>query len=79
MSQTSTNATQGSVDYKTMSDISMCLNEECLARNVCHRYTAEPNEYQWYSDYQPKEGEEKCEKFWPLEDKKKNKRRAWHY
>jgi hypothetical protein len=64
-----------------MPDISKCNNEECLARNMCYRYTAEPSEYQWYSDYQPKDGEEKCEHFWPLnnDNEKENKRRAWHY
>lgn len=62
-----------------MPDISMCMNEECLSRNVCYRYKAEASEFQWYSDYQPKDGEEKCEKFWPLEDKENKKRRAWHY
>ncbi len=64
-----------------MADISKCMNEECLSRNVCYRYKAEPSEYQWYSDYQPKDGEEKCESFWPLnnDDENKKKRRAWHY
>jgi hypothetical protein len=62
-----------------MPDISMCMNEECLSRNVCYRYKAEPSDYQAYMDYQPKDGEEKCEKFWPLEDKEDKKRRAWHY
>ncbi len=70
-----------------MPDISKCMNEECLARNVCHRYTAEPSEYQWYSDYQPKDGEERCESFWPNEkengtkrlSEKNSKRRGWHY
>lgn len=62
-----------------MADISMCKNEECLSRNVCYRYKAEPSTPQWWIRFEPKEGEEKCENFWPLEDKKKKKRRAWHY
>lgn len=62
-----------------MPDISMCLNEECLSRNLCYRYKAEPSDYQSYIDFQPEDGEEKCERFWPLEDKKDNKRRAWHH
>ncbi len=64
-----------------MADISMCMNEECLSRNVCYRYKAERSVPQWWFDFKPKDGEEKCEDFWPInnDDKNKKKRRAWHY
>ncbi len=59
----------------------MCMNEECLSRNVCYRYKAERSVPQWWFDFKPKDGEEKCEDFWPInnDDKNKKKRRAWHY
>lgn len=47
-----------------MSDISMCINEDCTLKKKCHRYTAPVNEfYQTYAEFkQDQDGT--CEDFW---------------
>lgn len=46
-------------------DISMCRNEECPSKSECYRFTATPEPlYQSYADFEPLEGEDKCEYFW---------------
>jgi len=40
-----------------MPDISMCLNETCLIKDRCYRYTATPNSHrQSYSNFEPVKG-----------------------
>jgi len=41
-------------------DISMCLNENCIKKDDCYRYTATPSEYrQSYDDFSPRDNTEK--------------------
>jgi hypothetical protein len=44
-------------------DITMCLGTNCPHKISCHRYTAEPSEYQSYFMEAPvKDG--KCDMYW---------------
>lgn len=52
-----------------MPDITMCLNEKCERKEVCHRFTALPNtSYQSYAMF-GKEGQ--CNSFLPVYEKSK--------
>jgi len=47
-----------------MNDIAMCQNHECPKRIECYRYCAKPNEFQYYSQFDHKDG--KCDYFYPI-------------
>lgn len=49
-----------------MPDISMCHGAACAIRDRCYRFTAKPNEWQSYADFDTNSGR-KCEFFWPAE------------
>jgi len=49
-----------------MNDIAMCQNHECPKRKEYYRYCAKPSEFQYYSQFDHKDG--KCEHFYPLFD-----------
>ncbi len=51
-----------------MADISMCLDDACPSRNICHRFTAKPWEGQSYMDFKRHEMDLSCEHFWPVEE-----------
>lgn len=54
-----------------MPDIAMCLNETCLIKNNCYRFTAKPNPYrQSYCDFKPSKdtSESGCEDYIPNKD-----------
>ena len=44
-------------------DITMCPGTNCPHRISCHRYTAEPSEYQSYFTEAPVK-DEKCDMYW---------------
>ena len=46
-----------------MPDITMCPGGDCLKKEKCYRYTAEPSSWQSYFTEPPNDGEE-CEYFW---------------
>ena len=46
-----------------MTDISKCSNTDCPSHMQCWRYLAPASEYQYYSDFKPEEGKDKCEYF----------------
>jgi hypothetical protein len=46
-----------------MPDISKCQNHDCPSCGDCWRYISKASEYQYYSDFKPEEGEDKCEYF----------------
>lgn len=44
----------------------MCSNALCHSKDYCYRFTATPNIHrQSYMGFGPKEGEDKCDDFWP--------------
>ena len=45
-----------------MPDITMCSGEKCPLKQMCHRYTAKPSNYQSYF-MKPPISEGKCEHF----------------
>lgn len=46
--------------------IIMCSNTTCPSKKDCHRFTTEcPPERQVYGEFAVKEGEDKCENFYP--------------
>lgn len=50
-----------------MPDITMCKGDDCPFKEKCHRYTAEPEEYQSYFLVPPftiENGKPDCEMFW---------------
>jgi len=51
-----------------MPDITMCKNEECIKKDSCYRYNAEPSEYwQSYSYFENSCNEETNYKmFWEI-------------
>jgi len=53
-----------------MTDISKCQNTDCPSHMQCWRYLAPGSEYQYYSDFKPEEGQDKCEYFEQVD---------WHY
>lgn len=63
-----------------MSDITQCLNKDCILKEMCFRFTAKANEFwQSYSNFTPKEenGVTTCEYFWDnQENKRKNTKRT---
>lgn len=46
-----------------MPDISMCRNEQCLAKEKCYRYMAKPSQRQAYMDFRPTDDGDECEDF----------------
>ena len=51
-----------------MPDISMCTNEKCPSKEKCYRFMAVPSDWrQSYSEWKPKEGEDKCDGFWEIQ------------
>ncbi len=57
-----------------MPDITMCLNEKCIKKQYCYRFTATPKEF-WQSIhvFEPKNNTEEkfeCEKHIPNNDPK---------
>jgi hypothetical protein len=46
-----------------MADIAKCSNENCPSNKECWRYICKASEYQYYSDFKPDEGEDKCDYF----------------
>jgi hypothetical protein len=51
-----------------MPDISMCGNMSCPSKEDCYRFKAVPNgNRQAYSEFKPKEGEDKCDAFWKIQ------------
>jgi len=38
-----------------MDEIALCLNRDCLLKNICYRYRAVPRKGQGYCDYGPVE------------------------
>ncbi len=57
-----------------MPDISMCVNKECKSRSTCYRYITTASEYwQWYADFKPAEGEDKCFDYIPVDIPKVDK------
>lgn len=40
-----------------MTDIALCSNKDCPLKDSCYRFTAKPEEYQWYADFD----EDDCE------------------
>ena len=58
-----------------MADITKCNLQDCPLKEMCYRFTVEPNEYwQAYSSFKPKEedGKVKCDYFWSNEEFKYN-------
>lgn len=50
-----------------MTDIALCSNKDCPLKDSCYRFTAKPEEYQWYADFD----EDDCE-FYILKTTDKN-------
>jgi len=46
-----------------MADISKCQNADCPSHKECWRYICRASEYQYYSDFKPEEGQDKCDYF----------------
>jgi hypothetical protein len=65
-----------------MPDISKCSGEGCPMKETCYRFTAIADKlWQSYFMNAPIKEDNTCEYYWPNEDdnKRKNKRRTWHY
>ena len=45
-------------------DITMCVNHDCILNKKCHRHEAEPEEY--YQSYASFSGGKDCEYFWDM-------------
>jgi len=52
-----------------MADIQMCKDQECPMKRKCYRFTATPNEWQWYLDPSVRKGD-KCEDLWDNKGRK---------
>ena len=46
-----------------MPDISMCEGGDCPSKHECYRFTATPDSYQAYMDFNAKRQGEKCDSF----------------
>lgn len=47
-----------------MPDIAMCRDMNCPSRNTCYRFTAKPNIFQPYQNWNRQEDQEKCPAWW---------------
>jgi hypothetical protein len=45
-----------------MADIDMCPGTDCPYKETCYRFTAKPNDHQWYLEPPIKDG--KCDMYW---------------
>ena len=48
-----------------MPDITMCVNKDCLVRELCYRYRAIPSDYQSISIFEPDDNG-LCRYFWQV-------------
>jgi len=56
-----------------MVDITKCLNEDCVLKLHCYRYTSEAGGRQSYSDFKY-DNNHGCDYYWPTLDKENRER-----